>query len=707
MASQHDENDKSGASEPAPISSGCSSITETAETHIQPSKELEFPAVKTILSELTDSAPSAPERGQLSLQPEEQDKMFRALQDVLLKTEENEGNFDVQELVSSLEQADADSRRGQRKLKALEGVSSTLDKLWQSRSHYMAQAAEALANGSRDPSWRAPFGQAGILDFFLRVVASKEKIDDDILFHSLRLIGNSCADTDENRQIVITNNYTLPIIRLLLNPALVHVAIPVLYNICADFEPAQSQVSGNRIGYILLKLISEGAIEGNSLLNYAYELVEMASEHEEGIEASPDGTIVLLMNLAVDKTTTFAQFACLVNCLVAYLRNERFQNACIRHRLVEQLLSVLRHSYATDADQSSSEDVQLLSQLRLKLNQALSDLSALPQFADTYPLDSPLSNTLRAWLEGAEDQLQICACVMLGNLARSDEVCKFMVERLEIHKQLIALLKTDARGSVLHSALGFLKNLAIAGENRQHLGDAGIIPAVSRLWTFDTVPQVQFAAASLTRQVITSSFENISRLLISLSSDPDSPANARTYLSLLLSLFSKTDAAPIKTEIGRTIASICRTVTSRAREGDDEAQALLERLFSLHEGIARPLGAMITQTEWPVVRSEGWFALALMASSPKGSLAVVDCLQNMEVYQLLEDSLTVEIPASAPEAEKLQKSKDRDNVIVLVKELLSNDPETLSETRKARLQELMKKAASASMQTSETIHRND
>lgn len=137
MASQHDKNDKSGAPEPAPLD-------------IQPSKELEFPAVKTILSEFTDSASSAPERGHLSLQPEEQDEMFRALQDVLRKAEENEGNFDVQELVSSLEQADADSRRGQRRLKALEGVSSTLDKLWQSRSHYMAQAAEALANGSRD-----------------------------------------------------------------------------------------------------------------------------------------------------------------------------------------------------------------------------------------------------------------------------------------------------------------------------------------------------------------------------------------------------------------------------------------------------------------------------------------------------------------------------------------------------------------------------
>lgn len=541
-------------------------------------------------------------------------------------------------------------------------------------------------------SWRVPYGRAGILDFFLRVVASKDIIENDILLHSLRLIGNSCADTDENRKLVVNENYTFPIMRFFLNPALVHVAIPVIYNICADFEPAQSQVAANRIGYILLKLIRDGSIEGNALLNYAYELVEMAAEQAQGIDASPDGTILLLMDLAVDENTTFAQFACLVNCLVAYLQNERFQNVCLSNGMVERVLSVLRRSYTTDVDESSSEDVKLLAQLRLKINQALADVSALPQFMEVYPLDSSLSRTLRSWLEVPEDQLQICACVMLGNLARSDEVCQTMVQSLEIHKTLISILKSNARGAVLHAALGFLKNLAIAGDNKSYLGDADIIPAVSRLWEFDTVPQVQFAAASLTRQLISSSLRNISRLLEPLSPDPDSPAHMRTYLSLLLSLSRKTDSTPIKTEIGRAVASICRMINSRTREESNETNTLFERLYSLHEDIARPIGAMITQTQWPVVRSEGWFALALMASSKQGSLAVVDCLENMDVYKLLQDSLSADVSESADDNERLRRSKDRDNTIILVREMLKNDPETLPPTKKAMLEDLMKNA---------------
>jgi len=104
---------------------------------------------------------------------------------------------------------------------------------------------------------------------------------------------------DENRKRVVDRNYTLPIIELFQNPAVMHVAVPVIYNICVDFgrcsspmivlgslwsnadfaaEPAQAQVAANGICYSLLELLAGGSITGNALLTYTYELVEMASE---------------------------------------------------------------------------------------------------------------------------------------------------------------------------------------------------------------------------------------------------------------------------------------------------------------------------------------------------------------------------------------------------------------------------------------------
>lgn len=400
-----------------------------------------------------------------------------------------------------------------------------------------------------------------------------------------------------------------------------------------------------------------------------------------GIENSPDGTILLLMQLAIVENLEFSHFSSLANSLAAYLEKERFQNVCVSNMMVEGVLDVLRRSFSVEVDQSSAEDVKAIAQLRLKTNQALAEVSASPLFAQNYPLDSPLSHTLKSWVASSEDQLQICACVMLGNLARSDEVCRVMVRELKIHEELISVLKGEARGAVLHSSLGFLKNLAIAGDNRAALGEAGIIPAVSRLWAYESVPQVQFSAASIARQVIISSVDNISYLLAPLSQDPDSPAHQRTYLSLLLSLFEKTDSTPIKTEIGRTVASICRTLSPIARGGDEKALDLLDRLFTLHDGVAMPIGAMITQTQWPVVRSEGWFALALMATDPKGCAAVVECLHKTEVTELLKtalgseasDQVQAEEKEEKQEIDKSQETKDRENAFVLVQGLLKNE----------------------------------
>ena len=42
--------------------------------------------------------------------------------------------------------------------------------------------------------WRLPFGQGGVLAFALATVASGTA-SEDVQIHSLRVIGNSCADT--------------------------------------------------------------------------------------------------------------------------------------------------------------------------------------------------------------------------------------------------------------------------------------------------------------------------------------------------------------------------------------------------------------------------------------------------------------------------------------------------------------------------------
>jgi hypothetical protein len=57
----------------------------------------------------------------------------------------------------------------------------------------------------------------------------------DLARQALRLIGNSCADTDENRARVVSQNYLYPIFSKLSDLSLINVVIPVTYNICVDY----------------------------------------------------------------------------------------------------------------------------------------------------------------------------------------------------------------------------------------------------------------------------------------------------------------------------------------------------------------------------------------------------------------------------------------------------------------------------------------
>jgi hypothetical protein len=133
-------------------------------------------------------------------------------------------------------------------------------------------------------------------------------------------------------------------------------------------------------------------------------------------------------------------------------------------------------------------------------------------------------------------------------------------------------------------------------------------------------------------------------------------------------------------EIGRTIAAICRSLIRLDQSAMmGEAEVLVDRFFNLHEDVARPIGAIIAQTEWPVLQSEGWFALALMAWSPPGSLAAVDCVENMSVTQILDD--LIRTPIFEPYGDESgqdtpgqsKRQKDRDNAIILVSGLLKNN----------------------------------
>lgn len=114
--------------------------------------DLDLPVVKKIVSDLSSPSSSLPLRTE-TLDLQEQQEMFRGLRDIIEKAQEVDearNSFDLKVLHASLEEADANTRRGRSDAATLKSVNATLQKLWACNSDYLVQATEIIANGSRD-----------------------------------------------------------------------------------------------------------------------------------------------------------------------------------------------------------------------------------------------------------------------------------------------------------------------------------------------------------------------------------------------------------------------------------------------------------------------------------------------------------------------------------------------------------------------------
>ena len=388
----------------------------------------------------------------------------------------------------------------------------------------------------------------------------------------------------------------------------------------------------------------------------------------------------------------------IIHTASAFLKHDRFQQHFIEHDLTYTLLDVVhRLSPASETVASQPDllsigqdpDEEILSSLLKAATEILTDISAIGTFAQKYTIDSALVNSLNQWLVSQQQQKQICSCLMLGNLAQSDSVCREMVNRLGLHDRLLDILEGQRHPQTSYAALGFLRNLALPAENKPTIGTQRTVDIIARFWSHDVNQQIQHASVALIRQLLNNCIGNVRWLLESLSPDPESPAHEKTYMSLLLLLFGRTDDAATKFETGRTVATICRCISTSAQGLPPEStEAIWHRLYGLHHDIATPLAMMISQSRFPVLRSEGWFALALMARSEEGSAAVSEVFQQLEAFGVLVSTITgqsstSERPATgntmssesngsdrSPEQAQKMKDKDRENALVLVNELL-------------------------------------
>ncbi|KAK7931312.1 Rap1 GTPase-GDP dissociation stimulator 1 [Apiospora marii] len=573
------------------------------------------------------------------------------------------------------------------RLEALSPLLTEVRGLWEGGAVELDLIVQKIGDGSREVAWRKPLGESGMLDFFLGLV-NNDGLRPALVMHTLRIIGNCCADTDENRARLVTANCMPRLVNLLNTDSLLPLIIPVLFNIIVDYEPTQvaaykaglnpelvSLLSGQRLIVaaphmgLICKLL--GLIAGQA----ADESVSLPDAEANLVHPATPFTLLTLAKeiSSVDDEEGLEDFMGQVSVALAYISNPTFQESFLETpKSVLLFLEVYAKGVkrAEDAEpELDSEDAEQLKTILSIFPQALADLSAAPQFAAAAPIGSPEQQLLRDWIAGTgsdnrkSTRLQSAACLALGNVARSDETCTAFVHQSALHTALAAVVAdasvTDAQ--LLHGAVSFLKNLAIPAANKEPIGAAGVLEpgSLPRVWEMYAAVPVQFAAVSLARLLMVSCPANVRQVCAGHEGAED---GKKTLLQQIASVFKRSDQEPTKTEAARAVAAVLRVVhsspdvssilsssssssssatASLTGEGKDGAsEALLADFYATHETIPEALAYLGMQKKFPALRSELWFVMALMSRSVEGAQCCAKALQQTELTRALLETVT-------------------------------------------------------------------
>ncbi|KAI0609949.1 hypothetical protein TUN199_02031 [Pyrenophora tritici-repentis] len=611
-------------------------------------------------------------------------------------------NEELGEHIASLERLLQGNPAGQ--TAALTGYVHKLEALTRSGDHEPAEKTLQLlgtAVGGRK-RWQTPFRDSGILAYALRGL-STVRHEDPIAKQYLRVIGNSVADNDTNREIAVRDMQSIA--GCLTSPELRLTALAVLFNLCNDFEPAKAAAAALRLDatittYLVLDRIPESG------LDYATDLLSWATSNLNDAQFKDEvslETFKSLLNVALqyDEDHHLEYMAILVH----YLQDMEFQQRIATPKLLDDLVTLMLEFEARlqpdeieavfqelatskNADTVTSDEAQVL--LLAQLIGLLSAASSTDVFARNFNVRSPVIERLEAKLRAPWESAHpstICACVMVGNLAMSDEVCIDMVKIMELHLRLITILKKSDKLALLYAAAGFMRHLTFPEANRAVLADAGLMEACCRMLVLED-PSVRGEAAAMLCKLVTGNFHNIEKVMYETvgpdTEATDSEISAETVIFSHIVEQALAPSAPLPSttmknpmiELGRTIVAMLRYLGRPNAEKDVEAVQI--QILQVPQ-IAKPIAQLVRQRFYPEARSEGLLGLGLLAQTMEGAASIAEEIK--EDAGLLE---TIKEHANATEAGLAQQtpttaSRDHQNAIVLLQALQNNAVRELQE----------------------------
>jgi hypothetical protein len=273
-------------------------------------------------------------------------------------------------------------------------------------------------------------------------------------------------------------------------------------------------------------------------LDYFLRILELLLSHDSGKAAAPESALETLLAPLETGEEGFDNTLSLVSILSSLLTTQRFHRVVVKgDGLFPRVLDVIENTYDLTVDaEREAKDKSLIAYARNQLIEAVGEIATDSEFLEANPLGGEVMSRVQQWLEiqPGREELVVAACMVFGNVGRSDAVCTKLVE-IGLQTPLLKVISTTADKfeesvrrarekkdevedreqvgkaptgamsvGVIHAAVGVLKNLAIPAGNKDALAEAGAFEAIRRMLEMEGVGvgQVWYSAVSLGRLAI-------------------------------------------------------------------------------------------------------------------------------------------------------------------------------------------------------------
>ncbi|EFN75447.1 Rap1 GTPase-GDP dissociation stimulator 1-B [Harpegnathos saltator] len=351
----------------------------------------------------------------------------------------------------------------------------------------VAKTAKAIAEIAKTERGREKCTSVELIRALIGLL--KEK-DIDVLTQTSRALGNICYENENGKRLVKEEDGLKVILTVLKNGIalknsegasfLRNVAAGFLLNFLVDQESLHKKALEEDTVPIICSVLEEDGTNGGEAAMHA--LLTLGILNDANIVFLDERLTKILVNILTSDTSSELSEMCLE------LLHEKAKLLLAKAGVCELLLKLLEKH----GPQCNDEETRSI--LKVACNLIVLILTGDDSMNFLYDNSKgPVYRKLVEWLESDDEDLQITAVLAMGNFARTDTHCKYMVEQ-GIHRELLKLLqKNDSKSGDIrcqHALLSALRNLVIPADNKSLILADGLIDVLYPMLDIPTFPVV-------------------------------------------------------------------------------------------------------------------------------------------------------------------------------------------------------------------------